>query len=138
MNTNDYKYNDTFISKTKKSITNEMRDCVWSLFKQAREKDGSLNRNAVAKDIADKSGMSRGSAFIYIGILINLLDGVANKRNLKIEDLSQYVKYIKEECSEKEFENTLKSLELSIPYWKGSLIGNFAYEVERLIKQYRE
>lgn len=123
--------------RTKKPITQEMRNYVWMIFKQVRAKGGVINRNAIAKAISDKSGMSQGSAFIYIGILINLLNGNINKRNLKFEDLEQYVKNIKNECSARDFENTLKSLESSIPFWKEYFAGEFAYNVERLVKRYK-
>ncbi len=124
--------------RTKKPITKEMRDYVWKFFKQVRVSEGVINRNDVAKDIADKSGMNQGSAFIYIGILINLLDGNINTRNMKFEDLEQYVKYIKNECTERDFEKTLMSLEKSIPYWKEHFVSDFSYNVERLVKQYRK
>ena len=125
-------------SRTKKSITKEMRDYVWFAFKQSNAKSDKINRNAIARAIADKTGMNQGSAFIYIGILINLFDGTINKRNMKFEDLEHYVKCIKLECSEKIFENTLTSLENSIPFWKDYFAGDFAYEVERLVKIYRQ
>ena len=125
-------------SRTKKAITKEMRDYVWFAFKQSTAKGGKINRNAVAKAIAEKTGMNQGSAFIYIGILINLFDGSINKRNMKFEDLEYYIKRIESECNVKVLENALTSLENSIPFWKEYFAGDFAYEVEWFVKRYRQ
>lgn len=126
-----------FSQKTKKAITKEMRDYVWTVFKQMHARGGVINQRATAKIISNKTGMNEGSAYIYTGILMNFFNGEASKWNMKFSDLKQYVKYIEDEYSDTEFENTLLSLEKSLPYWREHFPNNFSNNVESLIKYYR-
>lgn len=115
-------------------ITGEMCHSLWNEFKR-RYSSGDRNLQEAAQLISNKTGMNRGSAFIYFTILNNLVDGVHNTRTLKYEDLEFFVDNIKTEFPENILKSTISSLEASIPYWNEKVPGSFADKVRRLVER---
>lgn len=109
-------------------ITKEMVDEVWRAFTKHLQGLGEIGDLSV--EVANSSGMNRGSAFIYLNILLKLLKGEKNKRVLKMDDLEYFMGKIKAELGEVEFRNALWSLKQSIPYWREKVPGLFADKVE--------
>lgn len=114
------------------SITHEMVVDVWDTFMEYLNHGGEINR--LSDGITARSGMTRGSAFIYLCILNNLVNGEYNTRNMKIADLEYYLDRIEKDLNEQQFTNALASLEQSIPYWREKIPGTFADNVEELVK----
>lgn len=117
-------------------ITNEMRDYIWTVFSQNKNLSYTAYQE-LAREITKTTGMNYGSAYIYFVILSCFMQGKFNTRTMKISDLEFYIKKILHECSKIEFENTLKSLEESIPYWEEHIQGYFAQKVKNLVSQYK-
>jgi antitoxin component of RelBE/YafQ-DinJ toxin-antitoxin module len=120
-------------SRTNNAITQDMVHALWDAFKERGERGGDLNR--ISQTIADDTGMSRGSASIYMNILNNLVTGAPNTRNMKMQDLEFYVTKIKEELSAKQYNNALDSLERSLKYWDKRMFGFFANHVRDFLKE---
>lgn len=113
-------------------ITFAMAEHVWEVFSGAH---GTANFDAqrLADEIADATGMSRGSAFIYLVILDNLVAGKPNTRNMKMKDLEYYMGCIREELGEPSFGNACESLRQSVEYWDKPQFGKFADNVRRYL-----
>ncbi len=117
-----------FASRTNTAITKTMVDEVWKAFQKYYKGLDEISR--LRDEVAEKSGMSAGSAFIYLNILDNLVKGRPNTRTLKMKDLEYLLEKIRTELGDDLYENALQSLKLSIPYWRTKLAGNFANKVE--------
>ena len=117
-------------------ITYEMCLTLWNEFKQDYS-SGNRNLQEIAQIINARTGMNRGSAFIYLTILNNLVNGVHNTRTLKYEDLEYFVDKIKTEFPETVLKATISSLELSVPYWEEKVTGSFADKVRRLVAKHK-
>ncbi|MGN0814854.1 MAG: hypothetical protein ACI4MH_06460 [Candidatus Coproplasma sp.] len=131
-------HNDTFelpSFKTKGTITAEMRDYVWELFKSQYNAQKRINCSTLAKIAENKIGITHGSAYIYFLFLNNLVIGIPNTRTMKYEDLVVYMEYIRQQLPKSCLENALRSLTNSIPYWEEKLSGYFAQKVSALILQ---
>jgi len=115
-------------SRSNNAITKKMAEEVWEAFMQYHKGLGEISR--LSDDIAESTGMNRGSAFIYLNILANLVKGEANTRTMKMKDLEFYMEKIKEELGIEKYKLALKSLEISVPYWKEKLAGNFGDKIE--------
>lgn len=123
-------------TRTAGKITDEMRDYIWAVF--SKNKNASYTEfQKLAREASNVTGINYGSAYIYFIILSCLIQGKFNTRVMKIKDLEFYIKKIMHECPEKEFENTLKSLKESIPYWEERIQGYFAQKVKNLVAQYK-
>lgn len=109
-------------------ITREMVDEVWQAFTKHLKGLGEIRELSV--EVANSSGMNRGSAFIYLNILLKLVKGETHTRVLKMDDLEYFMGKIKTELGEVEFRNALRSLNQSIPYWREKVPGLFADKVE--------
>lgn len=113
--------------RTKNVITKAMAEDIWRRFQAYQAEGGSIN--AVAADAHSVTGMNQGSAFIYLTILDNLVNGKHNTRNMKIADLEFYMDRIREELDDASYANAIESLKLSIPYWDKEEFGQFASKV---------
>lgn len=122
-----------FRRRTQNVITDEMVEEVWKAFVKHMERGYDISR--LSDEISEVSGMNRGSASIYLNILSNLIKGELNKRNMKIRDLEYLLGKIKTDLGSDKYENAIKSLERSVPYWKEKLPGTFGENVERLIHE---
>ena len=80
--------------------------------------------------------MNQGSAFIYLTVLSNLVNGDPNTRVLKYKDLEYLMEKIKSELGENNYQKALKSLESSIPYWREKIPGSYADKVEAYCKKH--
>lgn len=110
-----------------------MVDEVWHAFIKYHSGLGEISR--LSDEVAEKSGMNRGSAFIYLNILSNLIKGEPNTRTLKMKDLEYLMKKIKSELGDNEHQRAIQSLKKSIPYWNEKLSGAFADKVEAFCKK---
>jgi hypothetical protein len=77
--------------------------------------------------------MNTGSAFIYLNIINNLVNGSLNKRILKFDDLLFFLEKIKVEFPEPAYQSAIISLNKSIPYWEEKVPGAFSDNVSKLI-----
>lgn len=136
--TEDFKdsFEDDSKASTRSSsrITAEMVDEVWRAF--LRHIEGSGGISSLSTEVSSKTGMNRGSAFIYLTVLANLVNGDSNTRVLKYKDLEYLMGKIKTELGESKYQNALKSLQVSVPYWREKVPGNFADKVESYCKKH--
>lgn len=121
-------------TRSNNTITREMVDEVWQAFLRYRKGLGEISR--LRDEVEEKSGMNRGSAFIYLNILVNLIKGEPNTRTLKFQDLEYMIEKIASELEVDEYRNAIQSLEQSIPYWRNKIPGSFADKVEILCKKH--
>jgi addiction module RelB/DinJ family antitoxin len=114
--------------RTNTVITKAMVEDIWKRFLKYMVAGGNINSIAAAAHEA--TGMNQGSAFIYITILDNLINGKHNTRNMKMADLEFYMNRIKHELEDQFYRNAITSLKLSIPYWTKNEFGQFASKVQ--------
>jgi antitoxin component of RelBE/YafQ-DinJ toxin-antitoxin module len=132
-------FEDSFEDDSKAStrsnsrITTAMVDEVWYAF--LRHVGGSGEINPLSTEVSTKTGMNRGSAFIYLTVLSNLVNGDPNTRVLKYRDLEYLMGKIKTELGESKYQKALKSLMASVPYWREKIPGAFADKVEAYCKK---
>ena len=119
--------------RTNNVITRPMVEDVWRRFVRYLNEDGDIN--ATAADVHLATGMNQGSAFIYLTILDNFVNGKHNTRNMKMADLRYYVERIREELDERSYLNTIESLKASIPYWDKDAFGMFASKVRAFVDE---
>lgn len=117
--------------RTKNVITKVMVEDIWSRFKDYLEEGGSIN--SFAQDAHEATGMNQGSAFIYLTILENLINGKHNTRNMKMSDLEYLMDQIKGQLDERSYVNAISSLRKSLPYWDKEEFGQFAAKVQRYL-----
>lgn len=122
----------TSSKRTKNVITRSMVEDIWMRFKRYLDEGGSTN--SIASDAHEATGMNQGSAFIYLTILDNLVNGKHNTRNMKMADLEFYVDRIRKELDEESYVNAIESLSLSIPYWDKEEFGQFASKVNAFLE----
>ena len=115
-------------TRSNNAITKKMAVEVWEAFIRYHKGLGEINR--LSDEISESSGMNRGSAFIYMNILANLVKGEANTRTMKMKDLEFFMDKIRDELGNEKHQQALKSLKLSVPYWKEKLAGNFGDKIE--------
>jgi antitoxin component of RelBE/YafQ-DinJ toxin-antitoxin module len=118
-------------------ITRDMTQSVWVFFREYY-RNGGGDKKKVAAAIALESGMSEGSAYIYLVILDNLIEGKINKRNMKLADLSYCINKIEEELGQEKLSLALSSLERSLPYWRERINIAYADQVEQLVADIKE
>lgn len=114
--------------RSKNVITKAMAEDIWRRFVRYANEGGSTN--SIAAEAHETTGMNQGSAFIYLTILDNLINGKHNTRNMKMADLEFYMDMIKGELDEQSYRNAVASLRLSIPYWDKEEFGQFASKVQ--------
>lgn len=115
-------------------ITVEMVEAVWHAF--LRYVGGSGEINPLSTEVYQKTGMSRGSAFIYLNVLSNLVNGTHNTRVLKYKDLEYLMGKIQSDLGETSYQKAIRSLISSVPYWKEKIPGNFAGRVEEYCRKH--
>lgn len=125
------------VTREMRKITTQMCEFLWNEFKR-RYVSGNRNYKEAARLVSEKTGMNDSSAFIYFNILGNMLDGVTNKRTLKFEDLEFFTEKIIAEFPANTLKSVIKSLELSVPYWRTMVPGNFADKVLMLIDRLKK
>lgn len=116
-------------------ITKQMCEEIWKTFVDCIVND-SFDFNYRAKVLERDSGVSRGSAFIYLTVIKNMCSGVMNTRNMKIEDLKFFMNKVKEELDGRANENMIASLGESVGYWKEKLPGNYAEKVQNILEDF--
>lgn len=119
--------------RTNNAITRAMAEDIWRRFDRYLNEGGDIN--AIAADAHTATGMNQGSAFIYLTILNNFVNGKHNTRNMKLADLKYYVERIQEELDRQSYLNTIESLKASIPYWDKEVFGMFASKVQTFIDE---
>jgi DNA-damage-inducible protein J len=119
-----------YSTRNNNTITKEMVDEVWHAFIRYHKGLGEIGR--LSDEVSEKSGMNRGSAFIYLNILSNLIKGEPNTRTLKMKDLEYLMEKIKSDLGLDAYRNAIQSLKKSVPYWREKLAGTFADKVEAL------
>lgn len=133
-------FEDSFEEDSKTStrsnsrITTAMVDEVWLAF--LRHLEGSGEVNPLSTEVSVKTGMNRGSAFIYLTVLDNLVNGAPNTRVLKFKDLEYLMGKIKAELGESKYQKAIKSLMASVPYWQEKIPGAFADKVEAYCRKH--
>ncbi|MFR2586404.1 MAG: hypothetical protein ACLS9I_00515 [Adlercreutzia equolifaciens] len=110
-------------------ITKARAEDIWRRFSCYLEEGGSIN--SFAQDAHEATGMNQGSAFIYLTILDNLINGKHNTGNMKMSDLEFYMDQIKNQLDDRSYSNAVSSLRSSIPYWDKEEFGQFAANDER-------
>lgn len=121
----------TVSKRTNGAITKAMAEDIWRRFYRYANEGGDIN--SIAADAHATTGMNRGSAFIYLTILDNLINGKYNTRNMKMADLEYYVNRIKDELDRRSYLNAIESLKQSIPYWDKEAFGQFADKVRAFV-----
>lgn len=119
-------------SRSSKAITIPMVEEVWSAFKEYQK--GHDEILDLSDKVAEKTGMNKGSAFIYLNIIAKMIKGEKNTRSMKPKDFEYYLNRIKKELGEHAFENAIKSIGLSIPYWRNNL-PTFADSMQEVLKK---
>jgi len=134
-------FEDSFEDDTRTStrsnsrITTTMVDEVWHAF--LRHVGGSsVEIKPLSTEVSAKTGMNRGSAFIYLTVLSNLVNGKPNTRVLKYKDLEYLMARIQSEMGESKYQKALKSLMASVPYWREKIPGAFADKVEAYCRKH--
>lgn len=121
-------------SRANNKITAEMIDEVWQAFLRYTRGLGEIN--PLSTEVSIKTGMNRGSAFIYLTVLTNLVKGEPNTRVVKYKDLVHLMDKIRSELGESQYQNALRSLEASVPYWREKISGTFADKVENYCRDH--
>ncbi|UJF32671.1 hypothetical protein [Paenibacillus hexagrammi] len=103
-------------SRSNIKITPAMVEDLWRAFLRYVAGTGEINR--LSTEVAETTGMSRGSAFIYLMVLANLVNGEPNTRVLKYKDLEFLMGNIKTQLGESKYQKAILSLKRSIPYWR--------------------
>lgn len=122
--------------RTNNVITRPMAEDIWRRFIRYANEGGDIN--AIAAEAHSTTGMNQGSAFIYLTILDNLINGKHNTRNMKMADLRYYVEQIRDELDVQSYSNAIKSLKASIPYWDKEAFGMFASKVQAFVDELEE
>ncbi|MFA5433286.1 MAG: type II toxin-antitoxin system RelB/DinJ family antitoxin [Candidatus Paceibacterota bacterium] len=118
--------------RSNSSITIHMIEEVWNVFKNYNK--GFLEVNKLADSIFNKTGMNRGSAMIYLNILVNLCKGEINRRSMKPKDFEFFLMKIKHELGLEIYKNSIYSVRISIPYWKSNN-STFAENMDEILKK---
>jgi addiction module RelB/DinJ family antitoxin len=113
-------------------ISESMAARVWEEF--VSWDPGTEGTSDVADRIAAETGMNGGSAFIYLNMLSNLVQGKPNTRNMKMKDLEYYMSRIGSELGNDAYQHAIESLRASVGYWNKPEFGNFAQKVEDYIR----
>lgn len=121
-------------TRSNSRITMSMVDEVWIAFLRQLKGFGEVNQ--LSTEVSVKTGMNRGSAFIYLTVLNNLVNGAPNTRVLKFKDLEYLMGKIKAELGEGKYQKALKSLMASVPYWQEKIPGAFADKVETYCRKH--
>lgn len=122
--------------KVKSKINEEMIQVVWDKFKLLHA--GLSNEFDLSDEIEAETGMNKNSAFIYLTIIKNMVQGKENKRNMKVKDFEFFLVKIEDELSKEAFKNSILSLKKSIVEWNSiEKLEKFAASVRGLIDSYQ-
>lgn len=127
------KVSNTLSRESNKKITIEMVDSIWEYFKKYLNGSGEISY--LSDKISENTGMNRGSAFIYMNVLANLVKGETNKRVIKMQDLEHLMNKIQEELGDDSYCKAIYSLKKSVPYWEDKVAGNYSKKVELYLKE---
>lgn len=129
--------NQPSVIKTKRDIVKineEMIQVVWNKFKILHS--GQSNVIELSDEIEAEVGMNKGSAFIYLTILMNMTQGKLNSRNMKVKDFKFFLNKIKEQLGNEIFLKSIQSLKGSLHYWEEKNF-HFADSIKDLIESYQ-
>ena len=129
-----FDYESKQSARSNNRITPAMVEEVWLAF--LRHVEGSGEINQLSTEVSEKTGMNRGSAFIYLTVLSNLVKGADNTRVLKFKDLEYLMGKIKTDLGESKYQKAIQSLKISVPYWREKVPGTFADKVEAYCKKH--
>ena len=129
-----FDYESKEVVRSNSRITSAMVEEIWRAF--LRHIDGSGEINQLSTEVSEKTGMNRGSAFIYLTVLANLVKGADNTRVLKFKDLEYLMGKIKTELGESKYQKAIQSLKISVPYWREKIPGTYADKVEAYCKKH--
>lgn len=132
--TDDFEDESRVENRSNRKITPDMVDAVWHAF--LIYTGGSNEIKSLSTEVSIQTGMNQGSAFIYLTVLSNLVSGNPNTRVLKYKDLEYLMGKIKLELGEIKYQKALKSLGLSIEYWREKIPGSYADKVEAYCKSH--
>ncbi len=124
-----------FPMRDNRRITSAMVGEVWRAFRKYLEGTGEVSR--LSNEVSEKTGMNPGSAFIYLTILANLVQGRPNTRVLKYRDLEYLMDRIEAELGRDAYLKAVESLKASVPYWKERVPGAFGERVEAYCRNRR-
>ena len=127
-----YITSDSSERRTSKAITASMVEEVWNAYKIYQQ--GRIEIVELSDEVSEKTGMNKGSAFIYLNIIAKMIKGEKNTRSMKPKDFEFFLGKIRKELGEHAFENSLKSIGLSIPYWRNNL-PTFADSMQEVLKR---
>lgn len=129
-----FEYESKEVVRSNSRITPAMVDEIWQAF--LRHIDGSGEINQLSTEVSERTGMNRGSAFIYLTVLANLVKGADNTRVLKFKDLEYLMGKIETELGESKYQKAIQSLKKSVPYWREKIPGAFADKVDAYCKKH--
>lgn len=122
-------------SQSYTKTTDAMMDACYAFGKQAfQNRTGYLW--PMADQVAAQTGMNRNSAFMYIGVVKNMLEGVVYKRTVNGKALERYLSNILSEYGKNGLSRALHATELHIAYRKQC--GIPTESVEALCATYRK
>ncbi|WP_273127627.1 hypothetical protein [Bacillus weihaiensis] len=121
-------------TRTNSRITTAMVDEVWQVFLRYCRGSGEIKQ--LSLEVSTRTGMNQGSAFIYLTVLANLVNGDPNTRVLKYMDLEYLMGKIQDELGESIYQKALKSLMASVSYWREKIPGAFADKVEAYCRKH--
>ncbi len=123
----------TIRTRRYKKITAEMIIEVWESFMKHYQFRTPISE--LSADLAARTGMNRKSAAVYLNFLFNLVNANQQTRVIKMNDLEFFMAKIQANLGEFEFQNALRSLQRSIPFWRDSLTGKFSDKIEDYLKK---
>ena len=115
-------------------INENMIQTVWEHFLILYK--GESNVIDLSEEVEKQSGMNKGSAFIYLNILMNMIQGQKNTRNMKVKDFQFFLNRINEEFGHEIFMKSIQSINNSVPYW---IVKNplFGLSIKNLMESYQ-
>jgi addiction module RelB/DinJ family antitoxin len=115
-------------------INENMIQTVWDHFLILYK--GESNVIDLSEEVEKQSGMNKGSAFIYLNILMNMIEGRKNTRNMKVKDFQYFLNRINDEFGHEIFMKSIQSINKSVPYFevKNPLFG---LSIKNLMESYK-
>lgn len=133
----DNKERKTFSTEGKiyTKTTDEMIDICYTCGKRYHE-NCSLNPWSLADQVAEKTGMNRNSAFMYICAVKGLIEGTIYKRSVNTNALRKYMSNILSEYGKSGLERAIRAAKLHADYLKS--LNKPVDMIESVCKEYRK
>jgi antitoxin component of RelBE/YafQ-DinJ toxin-antitoxin module len=117
-------------------ITPKMAEIVWDVFFRAYTA-GSDNKIELKKEIVSLSGMSEGSAYIYIVFLFRLVSGSEIKRGMKLRDIEYFLTQVNNFLPKSARAAAKRSVKKSMRYWEKIVGKTGAERLSSLVSEER-